>query len=111
MADHYHSALLGPTYPNRMYLYSGTSFGLTTNDFPSLTNYPTPETPVIIFDELAHALQLARPECGAEEARLRAGAAYSLVNEVVMHPRLWRLEGMASALTTLAQTALGPLPR
>ena len=53
MADHYHSALLGPTYPNRMYLYSGTSFGLTTNDFPSLTNYPTPETPVIIFDELA----------------------------------------------------------
>jgi len=54
MADHYHSALLGPTYPNRMYLYSGTSFGLTTNAFPDIaTTYPTVETPVIIFDELA----------------------------------------------------------
>jgi phospholipase C len=53
MADHYHSALLGPTYPNRMYVYSGTSFGLTTNTFPNINAYPTVETPVIIFDELA----------------------------------------------------------
>jgi phospholipase C len=53
MADHYHSALLGPTYPNRMYLYSGTSFGLTSNSFPDITADPTAETPVIIFDELA----------------------------------------------------------
>jgi phospholipase C len=53
MGDHYFSALLGPTYPNRMYLYSGTSFGLTTNVFPSLAAYPTPETPAIIFDELS----------------------------------------------------------
>jgi phospholipase C len=53
MADHYHSALLGPTYPNRMYLYSATSFGVTTNLFPDISAYPTPETPVIIFDELA----------------------------------------------------------
>ena len=53
MADHYHSALLGPTYPNRMYLYSATSFGLTDNRFPDISAYPTPETPVILFDELA----------------------------------------------------------
>ena len=53
MADHYHSALLGSTYPNRMYLYSATSFGLTGNTFPDISAYPTPETPVIIFDELA----------------------------------------------------------
>jgi phospholipase C len=53
MADHYHSALLGPTYPNRMYLYSATSFGLTNNSFPDLSAYPTAETPAIIFDELA----------------------------------------------------------
>ena len=53
MADHYHSALLGSTYPNRMYLYSATSFGLTGNTFPNISAYPTAETPVIIFDELA----------------------------------------------------------
>jgi AcrR family transcriptional regulator len=59
------------------------------------------------IDELAHALQLACPEATPEESRLRAGAAYSLVNEVVMHPRLWRLAGMDRALTDLAQAALG----
>jgi phospholipase C len=53
MADHYHSALLGPTYPNRMYLYSATSFGLTTNTFPNISADPTAEQPIIIFDELA----------------------------------------------------------
>jgi AcrR family transcriptional regulator len=62
------------------------------------------------IDELAHALQLACPGCSTEESRLRAGAAYSLVNEVVMHPRLWRLEGIGDALTALAQTALGQFP-
>ena len=31
IADHYHSALLGPTWPNRMYLYAATSRGATTN--------------------------------------------------------------------------------
>lgn len=32
--DHWHSALLGPTQPNRYYLYSGTSSGLKSNDLP-----------------------------------------------------------------------------
>jgi AcrR family transcriptional regulator len=61
----------------------------------------------VYIDELAHALALASPQTGAEEARLRAGAAYSLVNEVVMDPRLWRLEGLAVALAALAGSALG----
>jgi phospholipase C len=53
MADHYHSALLGSTYPNRLFLDCATSLGLTTNDFPNISQYPTPETPLVIFDELA----------------------------------------------------------
>lgn len=31
IADHYHSSVLGPTFPNRMYLYAATSFGYTYN--------------------------------------------------------------------------------
>ncbi len=31
IADHYHSALLGPTWPNRMYLYGASSRGATDN--------------------------------------------------------------------------------
>jgi phospholipase C len=52
MADHYHSEVLGPTYPNRMYLYSGTSFGLADNTIADISTYPTVETPAILFDEL-----------------------------------------------------------
>lgn len=52
MGDQYYSALLGPTWPNRMYLYSGTSFGVTSNTFPDISAYPTVETPAILFDEL-----------------------------------------------------------
>lgn len=31
IADRYFSSLLGPTFPNRFFLYSGTAFGQTTN--------------------------------------------------------------------------------
>src|SRR5262249_42204954 len=31
IADHYHCSLLGPTEPNRMYLYAATSFGRIGN--------------------------------------------------------------------------------
>ena len=31
----YFCSVLGPTYPNRMYLFAGTSFGHIQNDFPS----------------------------------------------------------------------------
>jgi phospholipase C len=52
ISDHYHCALLGPTWPNRMYLYSATSFGVTSNIFPDLTQLPYPASDAIIFDEL-----------------------------------------------------------
>ena len=52
VADHYHCSLLGPTWPNRMYLYSATSFGRTSNVFPDLTSYPFPGNDATIFDEL-----------------------------------------------------------
>jgi phospholipase C len=34
IADHYFASLPGPTWPNRMYLYAATSFGMTTNIVP-----------------------------------------------------------------------------
>ncbi len=53
MADHYHSDVLGPTFPNRMYLYGATSFGQTDNYNPDLGPYPFPgNSPALIFDEL-----------------------------------------------------------
>ena len=45
IADHYHCSLLGPTWPNRMYLYAASSFGRTANKPPN--NYKT-----TLFDEL-----------------------------------------------------------
>ena len=58
------------------------------------------------IDELAHALQLARPDLPASECRLRAGAAYSAVNEVAMHPTLSRRDGIAEALTAISRAVL-----
>jgi len=54
-ADAYFSDVLGPTYPNRFYLYSGTSFGETSDLSPDLSGYPYPGSgtnPAMIFDEL-----------------------------------------------------------
>jgi phospholipase C len=54
ISDAYYSALLGPTYPNRDYLYAATSFGETTNIFPTLTTEQmTVPSNLVIFDELA----------------------------------------------------------
>jgi phospholipase C len=39
IADHYFCSLLGPTFPNRMYLYGASSFGFTSNQ---LLFNPTP---------------------------------------------------------------------
>jgi phospholipase C len=44
IADHYHCSLLGPTWPNRMYLYAASSFGMAENSFV------TPD--VTLFDYL-----------------------------------------------------------
>ena len=38
IADHYHSSVLGPTFPNRMYLYAASSLGLTYNTIASTEN-------------------------------------------------------------------------
>jgi phospholipase C len=35
IADHYHCSLLGPTWPNRMYLYAASSRGMTENKLQS----------------------------------------------------------------------------
>jgi phospholipase C len=53
IADHYHCSLLGPTWPNRMFLYSATSFGNTWNTFPNvLDQYPFPDKDMSVMDEL-----------------------------------------------------------
>lgn len=58
------------------------------------------------LDELAHTLSLARPDLAATECRLRAGATYSAINEVVMHPTLWRRAGVADALARISPALL-----
>ncbi len=52
IADHYHCSVLGPTWPNRMYLYGATSFGRTRNVFPELATFTFPDNDAVIFDEL-----------------------------------------------------------
>ncbi|MFT3770357.1 MAG: alkaline phosphatase family protein [Minicystis sp.] len=38
IADHYHCSLLGPTWPNRMYLYAASSRGATENKLVSFSD-------------------------------------------------------------------------
>lgn len=52
IADHYHCSLLGPTWPNRMYLLAATSFGRTENAFPEIGEYTFPEKDASILDRL-----------------------------------------------------------
>jgi phospholipase C len=52
IADHYHASVPGPTWPNRMFLMAGTSFGETTNQTPTLTSYAYPSYPISVLDEL-----------------------------------------------------------
>ena len=52
LGDHYFCSLLGPTWPNRMYLFAGTSFGQTTNAFADVGAYPFPQNDAVILDEL-----------------------------------------------------------
>lgn len=44
IADHYHASLLGPTWPNRMFLYAASSYGRVTN-----VSFPPDAT---LFDQL-----------------------------------------------------------
>jgi phospholipase C len=53
LGDHYFASLLGPTWPNRMYLFAATSFGFSENRaFPDLAAYPFPQNDAVILDEL-----------------------------------------------------------
>jgi phospholipase C len=53
IADHYHSSVLGPTWPNRDYLYAATSLGKTTGKSPDIRGYDFPGgKDLTIFDML-----------------------------------------------------------
>jgi phospholipase C len=62
VADHYFCSVPGPTWPNRRYLYAGTSFGGTVTNLPTVleneSKYPYPGTPAnpynpaTVLDEL-----------------------------------------------------------
>ncbi len=52
IADHYHSSLLGETYPNRDYLYGATSRGVVTGSYVNVEGDSYPKKDVVIFDEL-----------------------------------------------------------
>ena len=56
MADHYFCAVPGPTWPNRRFLYAGTSWGGTVTNLPAVledeTKYPYPGNPATVLDEL-----------------------------------------------------------
>ena len=52
IGDHYHSSLLGETFPNRDYLYGATSKGVVTGNYVDTSGESFPGTDVVIFDEL-----------------------------------------------------------
>jgi phospholipase C len=56
IADHYHCAVPGPTWPNRRFLYAATSFGGTVTNLPAVledeSKYPYPGNPASVVDEL-----------------------------------------------------------
>lgn len=54
ISDAYFADVLAPTYPNRQYLYAGTSFGEVANYSPSIGAY-TEGKPSLIFDEMQDA--------------------------------------------------------
>ncbi len=54
MSDHHHCSVLGPTWVNRMYLASGTSFGLTSNEAVPTDRVPS-EGDHAIWEQLDHA--------------------------------------------------------
>jgi phospholipase C len=56
IADHYHCAVPGPTWPNRRFLYAATSWGGTVTAPPFVledeSKYPYPGNPATVLDEL-----------------------------------------------------------
>jgi phospholipase C len=58
--DHYHSSLLGPTWPNRHYMHGAQSPGIKNNAFPFEIGYPNGFSWPTIWDKLAAASVPAR---------------------------------------------------
>ena len=52
IGDKYFSSVLGPTWPNRMYLFAATSFGQSADTFANVDAYPFPQTDAVVLDEL-----------------------------------------------------------
>lgn len=54
MSDHHHCSLLGPTWPNRYYMLSGTSFGHVSND-PTTAEVLPAEGEYVVMQQLERA--------------------------------------------------------
>ncbi len=52
IGDRYFSSVMGPTWPNRDYLYGASSHGVTTNVRPDLSKLDFPAHDAVVFDEL-----------------------------------------------------------
>ncbi len=55
IGDHYHSSILGPTWPNRQYMYAASSYGVIDNTFPDFGGALYPDKDIVIFDLLEKA--------------------------------------------------------
>jgi phospholipase C len=55
IGDHYFSSMMGPTWPNRDFLYAATSFGVIDATVPNLSDAPYPQVDATIFDTLEKA--------------------------------------------------------
>ncbi len=102
IGDRYFAPVLGPTWPNRMYAYSATSFGRTSNDFPSLAGYSYPQNDAVIFDTLE-----------------KAGISWGVVNETLPGPAIvvglgiatrWARNPIMNNATFFQKAADGTLP-
>lgn len=52
IGDHYFASVPGPTWPNRMYLHAGTSFGVTEDVLANIDAFPYPAMDAVVQDEL-----------------------------------------------------------
>jgi phospholipase C len=99
LADRWFGSCLGPTFPNRRFLISGTAHGLI-DDLPfHLLDYPQAGT---IFDQLSsHDIAWAnyRP-VKADEARLRRAARY---RRHMLRRRVGSLGGLLKNVTDMTE--------
>jgi phospholipase C len=103
IGDRYFAAVLGPTWPNRMYAYSATSFGRTTNALPDISAFPYPQNDAVVFDAL-------------EKARV----SWNIVNETLPGPSVvlsvgvvnrWGRNPVIKYDEFFARAAAGTLPQ